>query len=420
MRMVIIDKRPWAVGLDWSSTRLEKLSKLQLLQKAQKIDPDFDMMVEQRNLYGFGASGGQPENWLKARSLAAFLDLPPSFLGLFALEDATGETFWWVICRQDGQNVGQGDAVYKTRKEAETEFKSLSELLDSFEEVVTLDDAQASIGWLEPLLHVNPLALLNRRGCIESLLPSGKSRFPWIYVGAGVFSLCILTIVLNAWFERQAAKESAEAARIAMLDKAQRQQFLLDHPETQFPQPWTDAPLAVEQAIPCLQTMLPLPVVVNGWLLLDAECTKQNVAITWEHQPQADFLNLPFNGWLKSPQQAVSKVILKTVAPARKEQRYPGLLPQKAASQYLFQLTQSSGAKLRLSFQAKEKRTVQQVEVVAPWARGDWELSMISGVFIRNEQFWQSLTDIPGLTLEKISVKKEMWTLQGQIYATGR
>lgn len=31
MRMVIINKRPWAVGLDWSSTRLDKLSRSRLL-----------------------------------------------------------------------------------------------------------------------------------------------------------------------------------------------------------------------------------------------------------------------------------------------------------------------------------------------------------------------------------------------------
>lgn len=420
MRMVIIDKHPWAVGLDWSSPRLEKLSKLQLLQKAQKIDPDFDMMALQRNLYGFGSSGGHPEDWLKARSLAAFLDLPPSFLGLFALEDVGGEQFWWVICRQDGQNVGQGDAVYASRREAEIEFKSLTDLLDSFEEVVTHDDVETSLKWLEPLLHVNPLSLLSRQGCIESLLPSVRTRFPWVYAGIGVFSACILAIVLNAWFEKQAAHETAEAARMAMLDKAQRQQFLLDHPETQFQQLWIDAPLAVVQAIPCLQSMLSLPIVVNGWLFSEAECSRKTVLVTWEHQAQADFLNLPFKGWLKSPQVAASKVSLQTDMPSRKEQRYPALLSQKTASQYLYQLTQDAGAKLRLSFQPKEKKTVQQLEVIAPWARGDWELSMVAGSLVRNEQFWQALTDIPGLTLEKISIKKELWTLQGQIYATGR
>lgn len=108
MRMVVINKRPWAVGLDWSSTRMEKLSRPRLLEMAQKIDASFDMMAVQRRLYGFGSSGGRPGDWIKARSLAAFIQLPPSFLGLFALEDMQGESFWWVIGRQNGQNVGQG------------------------------------------------------------------------------------------------------------------------------------------------------------------------------------------------------------------------------------------------------------------------------------------------------------------------
>jgi len=419
--MVIINKRPWAVGLDWSSSRMEKLSKIQLLQKAQRIDPDFDVMALQRRLYGFGSSGGRPEDWSKARSLAAFLELPPAFLGLFALEDVNGVVFWWVICRQNGQNVGQGDAVYKTQHEAEQELRSLNELLDnSIEDVFISKDPSESLSWLEPLLHVGALSYLNQKARLTNLQPSSASPIPWVGIGIAFFCCCIAGVALNAWFEKQAERESAEAARIARLDAEQRKNYLLEHPETQFPQPWFDEPLASAQATVCLTHMLALPLVVNGWLIGDADCVKKSLSVTWEHQPQADFLQLPFNGTLKTPQQAVSRHSLPELVTPRKSQKFPNLLTQLVASQYLYQLTQDVGGKLRLMFQPPERKTVQKIEVLAPWNKGEWELSLVPGSVIRNEEFWNSLSDIPGLTLEKVSYKHELWSMQGRIYAKGK
>ena len=276
MRMVIINKRPWAVGLDWSSTRMEKLSRSRLLEMAQKIDPAFDMMAVQRRLYGFGSSG-RSEDWKKARSLAAFIQLPPSFLGLFALEDVRGESFWWVIGRQNGQNVGQGDAVYATRQEAEQELKSLNELLDnSIAEVVTQEDPAHSLAWLEPLLHVGPGAVLRRRGCLESLQKAPGRVSPAV-LGAGL-ALGLLIgggLAFNAWQEHQAQRMALESARLARLDKEQRRQELLAHPENYFEQIWTQAPLAVDVAEPCMEALLAQPTVANGWMLSEASCPRR-------------------------------------------------------------------------------------------------------------------------------------------------
>lgn len=420
MRMVIINKRPWAVGLDWSSTRLDKLSRSRLLEMAQKIDPAFDMMAVQRRLYGFGSSGGQPEDWKKARSLAAFIQLPPSFLGLFALEDVQGQSFWWVIGRQNGQNVGQGDAVYASRQEAEQELKSLNELLDnSIAEVVTQDKPTRSLAWLEPLLHVGPGAVLRRRGCLESLQEAPRRVSPTVLgVGLAVGLLIGGGLAFNAWREHQAEQASIESARLARLNKEQRRRELLAHPENYFEQAWAQAPLAVDVAKPCMEALLAQPTVVNGWLLSEASCAGRAVSVTWAHQSQADFLSLPAQARLKSPQLAVSRLTLATGRKARAGQKYPSLLTRESATRHLYQITQQAGSRLRLTFQKAEKRSIDKVELSAPWVKGDWTLSAVPGSLLRGNALWRALSALPGLTLERISFKSEDWTLQGNIYAT--
>lgn len=419
MRMVVINKRPWAVGLDWSSTRMEKLSRPRLLEMAQKIDASFDMMAVQRRLYGFGSSGGRPGDWIKARSLAAFIQLPPSFLGLFALEDMQGESFWWVIGRQNGQNVGQGDAVYATRREAEQELKSLNELLDnSIAEVVTLDDPAQSLAWLEPLLHVGPGAALRRRGCLESL-QQARGRVPRAALGMSVALGLLIAggLAFNIWRTHQAEQASLESARLARLNEEQRRRELLAHPESYFEQTWSHAPLAVDVAGPCMDALLAQPTVANGWMLSEASCAGRAVSVTWAHQPQADFLSLPARARLKSPQFAVSRLTLATDRKARVGQNYPAILTRESAARHLYQITQQAGARLRLTFQKPEKRSIDKVNLSAPWIKGEWTLSGVAGALLQEDALWSALSAVPGLTLERISFKTEAWTLQGNIYA---
>lgn len=420
MRMVIINNRAWAVGLDWSSTRTEKLSRLQLLETAQKIDPSFDIMAVQRRLYGFGSSEGRPGDWKNVRSLAAFLELPPASLGLFALEDVQGEIVWWVLCRQNGQNVGQGDAVYATRQEAEIELKSLNELLDpTITDVDIFDDPVRSAAWLSPLLHIGPSALLHRRGCLRSLLPKER-KFPWRSLAAGLALTCVSGLALDVWMTRQAEQVSREAAYLARVNKEQRRQDLAAHPEKHFQQTWTDAPLAIDVAVPCVSSLLELPTVVNGWLLSEATCTRRGVTTTWAHQPQGDFINLPFEGTLKTPQVAVSQKKLPAKPHPRIGQKYPNLMPQSSVSQHLYHITQQVGAKLRLSFQPAEKRSVQNVELTAPWLKGNWEMSFVPESLLHSDVLWNAFSSLPGLTLEKIGFKNESWTIQGHVYAKGK
>ncbi|WP_165072377.1 hypothetical protein, partial [Desulfovibrio sp. ZJ200] len=108
---------------------------------------------------------------------------------------------------------------------------------------------------------------------------------------------------------------------------------------------------AVDVAEPCMEALLAQPTVANGWQLSEASCSGRAVSVTWAHQSQADFLSLPDQAALKSPQLAVSRLTLATDRKARTGQNYPAILTRESAARHLYQITQQAGARLRLTFQ---------------------------------------------------------------------
>jgi hypothetical protein len=336
---------------------------------------------------------------------------------LFALTDVQGEAFWWVIGRQNGQNVGQGDAVYATRQEAAQELKSLNELLDnSIAEVVTFDDPVRSLAWLEPLLHVGVGAALRRRGCLEPLEGTSRRVSPAVLLGAAGLGLLLgIGLTIDAWLDRQAEQASLEAARLARLDKEQRRLELLAHPENHFDQTWTDAPLAMDVAVPCMEALLAQPTVVNGWQLSEASCSGRAMSIVWAHKPQASFLLLPSHASLKTPQVAVSRLTLASGRTPRTGQHYPDLLTREGVTRHLYEITQQAGSRLRLTFRKPETRSIERVQLTAPWIKGEWILEAVPGSLLQ-EELWRALSALPGLTLEQIRVKDGTWSLYGAVY----
>lgn len=420
MRMVLVNKRPWAVGMDWSCTRLEKLSRPELLRKARKVSPDFDMAALRLRQYGFGSSGGNPEDWRRARSLAAFLQLPTSFLGLFTLEDVHGETFWWVFAQQNGLTVGQGDAVYDTREKAEQQIASLEDLLGNFEQSMLCLTPEESRAWLEPLLQVGPAALLRRRGCLESLeTPPASRRKPFVAVGTALALAATAWWGVGAWLDHRDREAAQASARLAQMNREQRRLELTSHPERYFKQEWASAPLADAVAAPCMEALRAQPTVVNGWLLSEASCAGRAAAVVWEHQPGADFVALPENAALdkRSSRRAVSRFTLAFEAVPRRGQDYPHVLTQDMAARHLYQLTQVTGTRLRLTFSPPEKRAIDKVEIAAPWIKGTWELADIPSALLEEPGLSQLLSALPGLTLDAIVYKNDAWTFKGRVYA---
>lgn len=421
MRLVTVNGRPWAVGFQWGVfTSAHRISRSGLLKRAQKMDAAYDMAALRQDQCGFASSEGSPEKFDKARSLAAFVRLP-MLLGLFPLEDVSGDRFWWVFCRRDSMVVGMGDQVFATRDDAESHLKVLRGLLNIEDpDIVICSTVEKSLQWLTPLLRVDIMALLRRRGRIIALtVPVSRRKKRMLLYVALVAILAGGLWGTTLWHERETEKAMLESARMARLNKDAHRSGLLKRPESHFKQTWVDAPLATDVAESCLSAMFGLPVMSRGWRMTEAACAGKSVAVTWDLQWGANFLELPQGGSLKSSKSAVSRLPARGSATGRRTgQAYPNLLSQEMATRYLYQLTQQYGARLRLTFGVPEKRVVDDVTITAPWVKADWHLDAVSVAYLKDAKFWRSLARLPGFTLERIVLKKhDSWSLHGNIFA---
>lgn len=421
MRLVIIDNRPWAVGLSWSTMSV-KTTRAEVRQRAKKENAAFDMVAVCRPQYGLGASGSVPRDWLRVRSLAGFLRLPlESFLGLFQLRDVQGSPLWWVLVRQNGLNTG-GDKVFEARDAAERYLDELRDLLDLNDaSIQSFPTVEESVAWLAPLLHMSLAeTVLRRRGCLELLEDAEKGSSPLLGLGL----LAVLAGAgwwgLTLWQEHQEVQAVREFERLTHLNAEQRKAELLAHPERYFQQPWVNMPSAEETGAVCRKTMLEQPVSVNGWLLHSATCAGRSVSVEWAHQPGADFVSLPPQAELaaRNSKMAVARFALPSLRTQPREmQRYPHLLTRAMAGRQLFQTAQVVGARVRLKFGTPEKRMIDKIEITAPWAKGEWELAQLPPESLLEGGLLRVLSDLPGLTLETVIFKNNNWTFKGQLYA---
>lgn len=423
MRFVVIQSRLWAVGIHWSRVQLHKVSRQKLVQKARKLNTLYDLMVSRHGQYGFGSSDGNAEQWVNARSLAAYVQLPTtsSIIGLFAMQDGFGDPFWWVFAREHGRNIGLGDQVFTTQAEAEAEIRSLQELLgETAPDCITCTTHEESLEWLAPFTRVSLVSSLQGKGRLE-LIDHPRSNYlrNW---GIVLGLCCIIAYGTNFWFDHKADQRALEAARISKTQQETRKNDLLAEPAKHFAQSWLQKPLADNVATVCLDSMRELPLVANGWLLEAVSCQEgRTLQISWKHEGVADYVALPASARLQSTKLATSHLSIGTIKyPPRLFQDHSRLLTQELSTRHLFQLCQMTGTKLRLSFKPPEKRTVDKVEITAPWVQGTWELSEISGVLLETPTLPQLLAELPGLTLESISVKNDEWAFKGHIYVKSK
>lgn len=417
MRRVVINNSQWAVGLQWIMGSA-KLSAMELRRNAKKLDPTLDLVAYRQRQHGFAASDGNVQEWVRVRALAASIRVAsPSFLGLFCLEDRDRE-FWWVFAISQSLIVGMGDQVFATRVEADMYIQSLRGLLDNdFADTVTCETFKDSLRWLSPLITSGPLARFRRgNGYLNPLQPSpGQRRTLAVAGGLAVF-LLVGAYGLKAFLDHQAGKRAMEATRAAMLNKEEHRRELMVHPERYFAQSWTTAPTVKESIQNSLGVMLSLPTVASGWALESAICDGHMVTASWAHTPGADYVHLPPASRVESPQKAVSRLSV----PASSHPKGPValLLSREESTQRLYQCTQSMGGRLKLAFNAPEKRVVDEVEIIAPWIRGQWELSEVPAALLLDASLSDALTRMPGMILESIAMEKNNWTFKGAVYAT--
>ena len=418
MRRVVINKRHWAVGLQWFMGNAKQTAP-DLRRAAGKLDNSLDMVAYRQRQYGFAASGGTVRDWLGVRALAAAVRITsPSFLGLFCLADQDGE-FWWVFAMSQSLIVGMGDQVFSHRAEAEEWIQSLKGLLDSdFAETATCESVDESLHWLTPLIRSGPFSRLrSRSGYLQPLQPIPGQRRTIIIVGSVVTVAMLGGYGVKLFWDHQAGKRAVEAARVAMINKEQRKMELLAHPEAHFVQPWLTAHDTQEVVSRGIKSLLAVPIVSSGWVLEQAVFDGQALVATWAHRPGADYVHLPPLARLEAPQKAVSRLPISVRLLQRPQIT---LLAREECSRLLYQGTQILGARLKFVYSSPEKKRVDNVEITCPWMKGQWELSEIPAAMLQDAALPEVFAKIPSLVFETIAFDKNTWIIKGAVYATAK
>lgn len=429
MELVRLNNVLFATGLVWTPPVRRHPGRKALLAEAHRRDPSFDVQARTRRRKGvsqdgFGASGGHWKRWRSARALCACLDVPVSFLGLFALRTSGGRTVWWLYCRVNGVIPERGDLVFETREEAEATLE-LMRGVAGFQEHVLRAAPEESVEWLEKRCRLRPADVwLHDLGRLRNL---GLKVSRTIVLRA-VVALALIGAIggaVAAW-DRHARHAAWEAARLAREAKLQRQKDLKERPERFFDMAWQKAPLAVDAARRCLPAMMEVPLSSQGWTLEEASCNGPSVGIRWLHADGGSFIRPPDGGALdrKDARRARSSRKTESIALSPRSDG-PGtdhgkLLTVEKASALLFELAQTTNTKLKLNFRKAETKTVDKVAITAPWQTGTWEIAdvpdILMGVTGDASGFFETLSGIPGLTVSDIAFR-DGWTVKGTIHA---
>lgn len=425
MRMIVFNKQPWAVGLQWIPPRLNAMSRDKLLATARELRgdalPAYNVVVRRKKQVAFGFCENAAD-WRNVRSLAALIPDCPSFLGLFHLLDVNGQSFWWVFARNHGTNLGSGDMVYDSFEQAQNHQRLSRELFISavskhgFESEVTCATPEESEAWLREHCTLHLLHKTLGSGLILSLGAPRRHR-DVISVAIGMLGLLGLTWAAVTYYDYRTEQALMSQARQLAETKAAHKQRLLDHPENLFAQEWSNAPQVASAGAACVDAILSLPTVTSGWLLSGATCAGRTVTVSWEHATTSNYLALPQDAKLESPQIANSRKSVSARLAPRPAQPFTMLYPQEQVRRILYQLCQSTGTRLQLSFQPAESIKVEKDDVTAPWIKGKWELSSISPADVLDGSVLHVLDAVPGVVLTTVRLKNDVWTFQGNVYA---
>ena len=372
MRRVVINGRSYAVGLQWALLK-PSVTREEVIQRAETSSPPCDLIVMLKQQYGMGCSEGQA--WKRTCSLAASLvqGIPSDTVYVFTLNDAdTAQSFWWVIGIRKGMISAQSDRYFDELAQANALAVSLQESLgvsqlDSF----TLDK---SISVLSEHLGVLKQKRFGDSAALTPLRETGKIKLLKAAIGAGV--LVFFWWAGSAVLEYKATRDAMEQARILTQNKEKRARELAANPERYFSNGWMKAPLPSSFFRQSVPEMFHFPLAANGWRLAGLSCSGNALTAAWEQTPLSDYMYLPFNATLdsKNPKRAFST---RQLPPFPDGQRtLSELLTQEEAQRRLFAFTQRFRLHLKkLSFDKRERNSIERIELVCPWVKGAWEIT---------------------------------------------
>lgn len=406
MKIVQVNNTSYAVDLWWQTRPQGAINKRAMRklaqQTAQRDAQDSNCVALRAQQYGLGQCVLPIPR--KVSSLAASITPPATqWIGIFNLAEG-----WWVCSVSQGSISADGDKIFSHEEAAQDHAARLRNLFDTCLET-SCRTREESLGWLTTHLGQHD-------GCIEALNLSEQKhevkRFAFI-------GLCAAFLISGGWYAYTTFEErkTALALRTLMQGKEQQRQAILATPEQHFNRPWTERPLLTAQADQCMAHMLALPLSDNGWLLEGAGCSQRKLVVHWQHRTGASFLQLPHHARFTSPKQVTATHSLPALPHKAKAPSQKRALAEAA----LYELTQTVGVKLTLKWTPPERKTINDIELVAPWLTGTWVLSQVPASVMLSKALFQDLEAL-GCVLDSMlyDQKNQHWTLRGRLYALAK
>lgn len=406
MNLVQVNGTSYVVNL-WWQVRVGSVSRNTILLAARETARElqgeaFTCVAIRPHQYGLGANMPEALGFpALATALRPQVQAQQGFLGVFRLN-----TGWWVCGISRGSIAASGDRLFADEADARAHLRQLRDLFGASEEVVC-ESIEASEQYLLPLLVKDSLT-----AAVELLFPD-PSRRRWLLRG-GVLALVVLMAGYGGkWLWDAKVQESAIInARQLMQSKESRRREILADPGSHFEQSWLTAPPVLAVRGQCLPELMAVPLSASGWALDSALCRPSGLTLQWGHRPGASYTRLPQDARLADPKKAMTSRKLATLSPRGTD---APLITKDEAIARLYENTRRMSCRLKLNWAAPEKKTVDEVEVTAPWVRGNWQFEAVPSVLLVD--VFHLLSTIPGLSVSEIVLDKS-WTVKGVVYAT--
>lgn len=423
MKIVQLHDKPYAVGFWWQIRSgsaqqtyfLELFNNKALLREARSRADDLkarnqeelNCVVLRPDQFGLGHC--DLPNIPRVPSLAASLHPPiqavQSFLGIFHLQEG-----WWVCGRSRGLISANGDGLFETEQEARNEARELRNYFDAACETVCCLTPEESDVYL--LSHVQDEA------AVCPLYPDTRHNKKWLWAGMGVLCLGLCLFGVKQFWDARMQETAIHSARQLMQGKDAHRREILADPGRHFEKGWLKTPPVTAVRDVCLPELLKVPLSGNGWALESASCRPAGatgLTLNWGHRPGAAYTRLPIGARLTSTRAAETR---RKLTPLKVRGTDAPLMRQEDITARLYEYTRQISCRLKINWTRPEQKTVDEVEVTAPWVRGTWQMEAVpAGMLISGDIFL--LLSMPGLTVTDIVFEKN-WTLKGVVYATSR
>ena len=399
MRVVTIGRTRYAIGLWWQIEHTAGQSSMRRARHhALTLGTPLNSVVVRENQYGFC----QGAKRLLTPSLAACLaQRLSSALAVCQIED----NVWWVFAAKSGIVAAEGDWVGDSWQAAVDHAEYLRQMLN-LPEAQLFPDRNASVSWIQSSIKTDSgslrtLWLMN--SCRLRPLSSSRSKV------AIVLALLAVVMLYHAGFF-----SSSIDVQLAL---AARRLEIMAHPDRYFVRPWMNSHPPTVWSSRCLQEVLALPVIDQGWEFDAAVCVDDTLTTQWKFSPGASFLQLPQGAELFTPTMA-QRVQNLPKAPTATNTK---LRSRDETARMLYEVANLLGLELQLTWNGKSTQTYQEgslsVALTAPWQEGRFTFSNVPTLLVLDDTFYAMLESIPGLVLQEMSHRNEHWELKGTTHA---